>query len=204
MSTDRLSSGWSICLLFCCFEGSVPWRFHRCGESGRWASDTCSLILRVRTPTETSVRSRRGRTYNQLTCGRASQPATDRMRLSPFLHDHIPAPVRSRTVSGIEPEVVLARSPAQCALTAEAGMWWHSVSLSASRGWIQAGHSLLVNFFSSLLATFAFWVVQPAGFSQKLIQIVVDRLQNHEQFPVPTLQLLDLEVGEVGMILVGD
>ena len=79
-------------------------------------------------------------------------------------------------------------------------MWWHSVSLSASRGWIQAGRSLLVNFFSSLLATFAFGVVQPAGFSQRLIQIVVDRLENHEQFPVPTLQLFNLEVGEVWMI----
>ena len=88
----------------------------------------------------------------------------------------------------------------QNALTAEAGMWWHSVSLSASRGWIQAGRGLVVNFFSSLLATFAFWVVQPASYAQRLIQIVVNRLQNHEQFPVPTLQLLDLEVGKIRVI----
>ena len=42
----------------------------------------------------------------------------------------------------------------QNALTAEAGMWWHSVSLSASRGWIQSGRSLLVNFFFVLIGNF--------------------------------------------------
>ena len=61
--------------------------------------------------------------------------------------------------------------------------------------------------FSSLLATFAVRIIQPARLPQKLVQIVVQivvgGLQDHEQFPVPTLQLLDLEVGKIGMILVG-
>ena len=51
-------------------------------------------------------------------------------------------------------QVIPAQTIQRGALTAEAGMWWHSVSLSASRGWIQAGRSLVVNFFFVLIGNF--------------------------------------------------
>jgi hypothetical protein len=54
------------------------------------------------------------------------------------------------------------------------------------------------------LAAFAFGVIEPARFAQRLIKIVVDGLKVHSQALVhPAFQFLDLKVGEIDVILAG-